>query len=53
LTKLDWLLDDADLRDQLGQAAWWLISENYDLKTRYLPRQINWVDGLTQLGNLV
>ena len=53
LTQLDRLLDDADLQDQLGQAAWWLISENYDLKTRCLPRQINWFDAPTEWDDLV
>ncbi|WP_371055185.1 glycosyltransferase family 4 protein [Rhodosalinus sp. K401] len=47
--RIDALLDDAALRVRLGRAARRTVREGYDLRTRCLPRQIAWVDGLAGL----
>ncbi|MDA7429382.1 glycosyltransferase [Primorskyibacter aestuariivivens] len=43
------LLDDARLRAHLRARARDHVVQNYDLKTKCLPRQLEWVDGLMQL----
>jgi glycosyltransferase involved in cell wall biosynthesis len=40
------LLDDQNLRDQLGRRARGFAIKNYDLKTVCLPKQLAWVDAL-------
>ncbi|MEL7012936.1 MAG: glycosyltransferase family 4 protein [Pseudomonadota bacterium] len=42
------LLDDADQRKALGEAARAQMIAQYDLKTICLPRQIAWVEGIVQ-----
>lgn len=44
--KANALLDDAPERARLGKAARRFVLENYDLKTKCLPRQLNWVSQL-------
>jgi len=44
------LLDDPPTRARLGQNARAFARENYDLKTVCLPRQLEWVNALTQTG---
>ena len=43
------LLDDARLRAHLRARARDHVVQNYDLQTKCLPRQLEWVDGLMQL----
>jgi glycosyltransferase involved in cell wall biosynthesis len=43
------LLEDAEMRRALGQAARQHIVQNYDLQTHCLPRQMEWVDHLASL----
>lgn len=43
------LLNDASARERLGKAARAHIVENYDLRTRCLPRQLEWVTDLSQV----
>ncbi|MFX0542767.1 glycosyltransferase [Roseovarius sp. S4756] len=43
------LLDDAEARARIGEAARSLMVEKYDLKTVCLPRQLAWVDEVMQL----
>lgn len=42
------LMQDADLRSTLGQAARREVVENYDLRRICLPRLLNWVDSMAQ-----
>ena len=44
------LLDDPALRAHLRAAARAKVVAEYDLKSTCLPRQLAWVDGLTQLA---
>lgn len=44
------LLDDADARARMGAAARAFARENYDLRTRCLPRHIDWVEKLATLS---
>lgn len=46
VAKADALLNDADARARLGKAARGFVLENYDLKTKCLPRQLEWVASL-------
>ena len=43
------LLDDPEARARLGQAARAHIVENYDLRTKCLPRQLEWVTAVSQM----
>ncbi|EIE52754.1 glycosyltransferase [Salipiger aestuarii] len=40
------LLDDADARARMGRAARAFVRDGYDLRTRCLPRHIDWVEDL-------
>lgn len=42
------LLDDPAARERLGQNARTFAQQNYDLQTVCLPRQLAWVEALTQ-----
>jgi len=44
--QIDRLLEDAALRERLGRAARAHIVENYDLRTKCLPRQLKWASDL-------
>ncbi|NIZ10546.1 glycosyltransferase [Pseudooceanicola sp. HF7] len=43
------LLEDPEARARLGAAARDLIRDSYDLKTKCLPRQLEWVQALAQM----
>ena len=42
------LLEDAPLRDRMGQAARQFVQERYDLRRVCLPQQMQWVNRLAQ-----
>lgn len=47
------LLEDESARARLGRAARALMTRDYDLKRICLPRQIAWVDAVTQMPKVV
>ena len=43
------LLDNSNLRQELGQAARRAIRDNYDLKSICLPKQLAWASSLANI----
>ncbi|MFP4327313.1 MAG: glycosyltransferase [Paracoccaceae bacterium] len=50
VARLNGLLDDPGLRARLGAAARAHVVQTYDLRSRCLPRQLDWVDRLARMS---
>lgn len=50
VAEVDRLLDDPEARTRLGRAARAHVREQYDLRRRCLPRQLDWVSDLSRMA---